>query len=547
MNGAQALVRMLENHGITHVFGIPGAKIDSVFMALLDSPIELVLCRHEQNAAFMAQAMGRITGKVGVCLVTSGPGVTNLVTGLATATSEGDPVLGIGGEVTLESRFKHTHQALNGVDVMRPVTKFAGSALTIHSLPEVFGNSVRAAESGRPGAAFLGLPKDVGLAEFPGEPSKAWGESTPIGAANPVAVTRAADIINAARQPVVLLGLQASQAELAINLQSFLKLSSIPYCSTFQGPGLWASPEHFVGRVGLFRNQPADRLLDAADCVITVGFDAIEYDPSLWNTGNPRPLVAIDVQSIQQDQAFLPAAELIGDLAGTLDALAPELNVSVQEAFRSSSEALSAEVRATAAEGASMQGWPVHPLRVIHELQQVVTNETTLCLDVGSNYVWMNRYFPARQARHVLLSNGQQTLGVALPWAMATNLCRPGTPVISVSGDGGFLFTATELETARRIGSRFVHLIWNSRSYDMVAFQENAHYGRTAGVDLGDYDVVGFAEAFGCKGYKITNADQLGPALREALQKEVPVLIDIPIDYSQNFKLMQDVHQDFVH
>ena len=194
-----------------------------------------------------------------------------------------------------------------------------------------------------------------------------------------------------------------------------------------------------------------------------------------------------------------------------------------------------------------MHGWPIHPLRVIHELQQVVTPETTVCLDVGSNYIWMNRYFPAWQARHVLVSNGQQTLGVALPWAMATNLCRPGTPVISVSGDGGFLFTATELETARRIGSRFVHLIWNSRSYDMVAFQEKAHYGRTAGVDLGDYDIVGFAEAFGCKGYRIASADQLGPVLREALQQEVPVLIDIPIDYSQNFKLMQDVHRDFVH
>jgi acetolactate synthase-1/2/3 large subunit len=155
---------MLENHGITHVFGIPGAKVDSVFIALLDSPIELVVCRHEQNAAFMAQAMGRITDKVGVCLVTSGPGVTNLVTGLATATSEGDPVLAIGGEVTLESRFKHTLQALNGVEVMRPVTKFAGSALTIHSLPEVFGNSVRAAESGRPGAALELLTSSMRLA-----------------------------------------------------------------------------------------------------------------------------------------------------------------------------------------------------------------------------------------------------------------------------------------------------------------------------------------------------------------------------------------------
>ena len=540
MDGAQALVRMLENHGVTHVFGIPGAKVDSVFIALLDSSIQLIVCRHEQNAAFMAQAMGRITGKVGVCLVTSGPGVTNLVTGLATATSEGDPVLAIGGEVPLDDRFKHTHQALDGVDVMRPVTKFAESALTIHSLPEIFGNAVRAAESGRPGAAFLGFPKDVGLAEFPGELSKSWGQGTALGAAHPVAITRAAELINAARRPILLLGLQASQAVLAPSLQSFLQRAAIPYCSTFQGPGLWASADHFVGRVGLFRNQPADRLLDLADCVITVGFDAIEYDPSIWNTGD-------HVEPIKQDQAFLPAAELIGDLAATLDALAPQVLVSVEEVFRSSGDALAAEVRATAAEGRSMHGWPIHPLRVIHELNQVVTPETTVCLDVGSNYIWMNRYLPAWQARQVLVSNGQQTLGVALPWAMATNLCRPGKPVISVSGDGGFLFTATELETARRIGSRFVHLIWNSCSYDMVAFQEQAHYGRTSGVELGEYNVVGFAEAFGCKGYRIASADQLGPVLREALQETVPVLIDIPIDYSQNLTLMKDVHQKFIH
>jgi len=161
MNGAQALVKLLEQHGVTHVFGIPGAKIDSVFIALLDSPIELVLCRHEQNAAFMAQAFRRLTGTIGVCLATSGPGVTNLVTGLATATSEGDPVLAIGGKVPLDDRFKHTHQALDGVDVMRPLTKFAQSALNVHDLPEVFGNAVRAAESGRPGAAFLGLPPNT--------------------------------------------------------------------------------------------------------------------------------------------------------------------------------------------------------------------------------------------------------------------------------------------------------------------------------------------------------------------------------------------------
>ena len=196
MNGAQALVALLERHGVTHVFGIPGAKVDSVFEALLDSSIELVLCRHEQNAAFMAQAFGRLTGRVGVCLVTSGPGVTNLVTGLATATSEGDPVLAIGGEVPLDDRLKHTHQALDGVEVMRPVTKFAQSALTSHALPEVFGNAVRAAEGGRPGAAFLGLPKDVGLAECPVDLAAPWGRAVPLGPAPLAALDAAAALIN---------------------------------------------------------------------------------------------------------------------------------------------------------------------------------------------------------------------------------------------------------------------------------------------------------------------------------------------------------------
>jgi thiamine pyrophosphate-dependent acetolactate synthase large subunit-like protein len=388
------------------------------------------------------------------------------VTGLATATSEGDPVLAIGGEVPLDDRFKHTHQALDGVDVMQPVTKYAQSALNIHSLPEVFANGVRAAESGRPGAAFLGLPKDVGLADYPGELASGWARPILQGPAASAEIQRAAELIKASRKPLLLLGMQASQPSMADALQRFVCGSGLPYCATFQGPGSWVAPEQFAGRVGLFRNQPGDQLLDAADCVITVGFDAVEFDPSLWNTGTTRPLV---------------------------------------------------------------------------------TPDTTLALDVGSHYIWMNRYFPAGHARQVLVSNGQQTLGVAVPWAMATNLCRPGQPVISVSGDGGFLFTATELETATRIGSRFVHLIWNSCSYNMVAFQEQAHYGRTAGVQLGHYNVEAFAEAFGCKGYRITDADQLGPVLREALQQSVPVLIDIPIDYSQNIKLMQDVHQDFIH
>jgi len=190
----------------------------------------------------------------------------------------------------------------------------------------------------------------------------------------------------------------------------------------------------------------------------------------------------------------------------------------------------------------------VHPLRVIHELRQVVTDRTTLALDIGSMYIWMDRYFPADFPRQFLVSNGQQTLGVGLPWAIAANIARPGTPVISLSGDGGFLFSAAELETAKRIGSRFVHIIWDSGTYDMVSFQEAAHYeGRTAGVQLGRIDIVSFATAFGCKGVQITHPDELAPALREGLASSVPFLINIPIDYSENLGLMQQIHQSVVH
>ena len=216
--------------------------------------------------------------------------------------------------------------------------------------------------------------------------------------------------------------------------------------------------------------------------------------------------------------------------------------------FQQLQQTAAAELEATVAEGLSMGGAaPVHPLRLVHEISAVTSADTTLCLDVGSHYIWMNRYAQAERARQVLVSNGQQTLGVALPWAIAAGMVRPGSPVISVSGDGGFLFTATELETAVRMGSRFVHVIWNSHSYNMVEFQEQAHYGRVSGIQLGNYDVVKFAEAFGAKGYTINHADELGPVLRDALRQPVPALINVPVDYAENIRLMQNVHQQFIH
>lgn len=549
-NGAQAIVKILENHGITHAFGVPGAKIDDLFVALKHSSIKLVLCRHEQNAAFMAGAFGRLTGKVGVCIATSGPGVTNLTTGLATATSEGDPVLAIGGEVPIDQRLKKTHQSLDATSLMKAATKFSAEVVSAENLAEVIGNAIRTAESGRPGAAFVSLPKDVGLAEFTGDASANWGQSWPQGPAAAACTDQAVALLNASSKPVAILGMQSSSAAYRDALIAFFKKSGIPYISTFQGAGGWLAKNSgatYAGRIGLFHNQPADKLLDQADCVLTIGYDPIEYDPSIWNTGNKRPIIAVDVIPSDQDNAFLPGVELVGDIASTLDNLASTIKISISPDHLAAATQARAELLQTLAEGDAMDKFPVQPIRLVRELQKQITTDTHVALDVGSNYIWTNRYCASDDARQLLISNGQQTLGVSIPWAIALSLLYPNQRILSVSGDGGFLFTATELETAVRVGAKFVHVIWNSHSYDMVAFQEQVHYGETAAITLGNYDVVKFAEAFGCKGYEITAADQLEGVFKEAFQSDVPVLINVPVDYSLNVRLMQDVIQSYLN
>lgn len=549
-NCSNAIVKMLENHGVTHAFGVPGAKIDSIFVALKHSKIKLVLCRHEQNAAFMAAAFGRLTGKIGVCIATSGPGVTNLTTGLATATSEGDPVLAIGGEVPIDERLKKTHQSLDSTSLMKFATKFSAEIVSADQVGEVVGNAIRVAESGRSGAVFLSLPKDVGLADYPGDVNATWGKKLPMGAAPDTVVQQAAKILNASKRPIAILGMQSSANGSADALVNFFKKSGIPYISTFQGAGAWIESKGgstYAGRIGLFRNQPADKLLDQADAVLTIGYDPIEYDPSIWNTGNARPVVCVDTIAADQDNAFLPSAELIGDIGLSLNALSASINIKLDASFASAAKTAVKEIQDTLSEGKTMNKFPVQPLRLVHELQKQMTADTHVALDVGSNYIWTNRYCAADKARQVMVSNGQQTLGVSVPWAIAMSLLYPGQRILSTSGDGGFLFTATELETAVRMGAKFVHVLWDSHSYDMVAFQEQAHYGETAGIKLGNYDVVKFAETFGCKGYSVKSADELPAIFDEAFKSDVPVLIHVPVDYSLNERLMENVIQSYIN
>jgi acetolactate synthase-1/2/3 large subunit len=275
--GAELVVRMLEMQGVTHVFGVPGAKIDAVFNALVDSTIETVVCRHEQNAAFIAGGIGRMTGKAGVAIATSGPGVSNLTTGLATANSEGDPVVALGGAVATSEALKQIHQTMDAVSILKPVTKFSATIGASDQVNEVLANAFRAAESGRPGASYVNLPKDIMTERCAHEPLAAPA-FTGLGPADGVAIKEAAQLINGASNPVVLLGMLASKPANAQALQTFITSNNLPVVGTFQAAGAVGAMlfDNFGGRVGQLANQPADRLLESADLVVTVGYDPVE-------------------------------------------------------------------------------------------------------------------------------------------------------------------------------------------------------------------------------------------------------------------------------
>jgi len=549
MNGAQLVVRMLEAHGVTHVFGVPGARVDGVFNALVDSPIKTVVCRHEQNAAFIAGGIGRMTGNAGVAIATSGPGVSNLITGLATANSEGDPMVALGGAVTTREAQKPMHQNIDAVSICRPVTKFSAAIGAPHAVSEVISNAFRAAETGRPGAAFVSLPWDIMAGPTRARPLVPPALSG-LGPADSAALAEAARLINRAENPVVLLGLLASKPANAAVIREFLEGTDLAVVGTFQAAGAVGAHqfENFGGRVGQIANQPGDRLLQSADLIIAVGYDLIEYDPSLWNAGAERTIIHVHAAPADLQTGYCPTVELIGDIAQTHRALLPLIK---RRGLAPKSslilDSIATERARLIARSSGLNGTPIHPLRLVFELQKFLGPDVTLCVDIGSFHLWLARHLYSFRPRQVLISNGQQTLGVALPWAIAASVVRPGEKVISISGDGGFLFSATELETAVRLKANLVHMIWTDGTFNMVAEQETMRYGRTSGCEFGPVDPVKFAEAFGATGLMIRSADDIAPVLRKALETPGPVLVGVPVDYRDNPKLFATVDADAFH
>ena len=554
---AEIIVNSIYNAGVKVVFGIPGAKVDAIFDKLSDHPeIRLVICRHEQNAAFMAAATGRITGIPGVAIATSGPGAGNLTTGLVTATTEGDPIVAIVGSVPRHLSTKHTHQSMKALEILKPTAKSATNVDVEDQAAEVVLSAFRTATVNPKGAAVVSIPMDVasGKSKRNAFPSPAF-KAPLYGPAPPANVSAVAKMISNAKLPVLFLGQRASSAIVVGAVREFLSKHRIPIVETFQAAG--AVPESlasqvFFGRVGLFRNQAGDRLLQKSDLIVTLGYDPTEYDAFSWNPNGDLKIVHVDYTSCDYDAYYHPEIELLGSVKENILALSQEVTHVTDPAQDEFCLSLGKEMRSWNTNYENTKGQAaglVHPLQFIAALQKRVSKDTTVTVDVGTVYIYMMRYFYAYEPRKLLCSNGQQTLGVGMPWAIAASLAQDppcSEKVVSLSGDGGFMFSSQELSTGVLQGCNITHFIWNDEAYNMVEFQEEMKYGRSSGIRLGGVDFVKYAECFGGKGFRINDSSQIEEVMDQALAHKGLSLVDVRIDYSGARDLAANLIKDSV-
>ena len=554
---AQIIVDSLYNAGVRVVFGIPGAKVDAVFDTLSDHPeIKLIVCRHEQNAAFMAAATGRITGIPGVCIATSGPGAGNLTTGLVTATTEGDPVVAIVGSVPRMLNTKHTHQSMKALDILGPTSKSAMNIDVEDVAAEIVLAAFRTATTSPKGSAVINLPMDIAAGKSKITAFQPSAFRAPLYGPGPTeSIRKVARMLESAKRPVLFLGQRASSHIVVEALHEFLAKHKVAVVETFQAAGAISeelAPSVFFGRVGLFRNQIGDRLLQNSDCIITLGYDPTEYEATAWNPSSTLPIVHVDYTSCEFGAHYHPDIELLGSVRETIRALAAEVshvNSPDKDEFcqRLQQDAKDQIKSMQATETAP--GARVHPLQFVAALQARVSPSTTVTCDVGTVYIYIMRHFRAYKPRRLLCSNGQQTLGVGMPWAIAASLSQSppcSAKVVSLSGDGGFMFSAQELSTAVQQRCNITHFIWNDEAFNMVEFQEEMKYGRSSGIALGGVDFVKLAEAFGAKGFRVHDASELERVMEEALAYEGVALVDVRIDYSRAKDLAGNLLQDSV-
>lgn len=536
MNTAELLVKCLENEGVQVIFGISGEENLAMMNAIARSSIRFITVRHEQGAAFMADVYGRLTGHAGVCLATLGPGATNLITGVADANSDGAPLVAITGQVSTDKIHLTAHQYLDLAKMFEPVTKRTKLVMRPDSVAEIARLAFKYAEGeGKPGATHIDLPVDVSLMEVPdGERPLHRGAPNPE-TASLEHIEIAAGMIFRAQNPVILVGSDAVRENASEALTEMAETLRIPVVNTMMAKGMIPYTSRYsLWTVGIPQRDYANRLLESADLLICVGYDIVEYAPQRINPTKSTPILHINTTPAHINKYYQTACEVVGDISDSLHRITLRTHRSQEPtAALAIREKLVAEQESFAADDA----FPMKPQRILCDVRKVMRPGDILLSDVGAHKMWVARHYNCYLPKTCLISNGFATMGFSLPGALAAKLVNPDKRVLVITGDGGFMMNSQELETAVREHLPFVVLVFVDNGYGLIKWKGMDRFGETHCCDFTNPDLVRYAEAMHCKGYRISAADELLPTLEEAFEQEVPAVIECPVDYSENLKL----------
>ncbi len=541
MKASDLFLRCLEAEGVEYIFGVPGEENADVMMSLLDSPIEFVICRHEQGAAYMADMYGRLTGKPGVCLGTLGPGATNLMTGVGQADMDHSPLVAITGQGAVTRLHKESHQAMDVVAMFEPVTKWSETVYNARTIPEIVRKAFKLAQAEKPGATHVELPEDVAKQDV-AEPPIVPGTKVRRPVADEKSIDAALDMIARAEAPVLLVGNGCARTRVTKQLNRFVEATGIYAAMTFMAKGVVSDRnDRSLFAAGLGINDHVQSVFRHADLVISVGNDMVEWHPSRWNPDHDTPILHIDFTPAEVDAAYRCDVELVGDIAAALWAI----NERLGDEHRKADVPLYADVRRRlvqelTVESAEDDGFPMKPQRILHDLRQEMDDHDIVISDVGAHKMWTARHYPAYEPNTCIISNGFCSMAGSLPGSIAAKLVHPDRRVVALQGDGGFMMNVQELATAAMYDVPAVQLVWEDGGYGLIEWKQTLGFGKSSHTKFQNPDFVQLGEAFGCFTRRIEAADDLRPTLREAFaQTDRPSLIIVPVDYRENLELSE--------
>ena len=539
MKASDLFVQCLEEEGIEYIFGVPGEENADFMMSLEKSKkIRFVLTRHEQGAAFMAEAYGRLTGNPAGCLGTLGPGATNLITGVANSNMDRAPMLVLTGQGSTDRLHKESHQIMDVVSMFKPVTKWAATILNPDTIPEIVRKAVRVARTEKPGAVHLELPEDVASMETSEVPITPRRFRRPV--ADEKIVDHAFAMLEQAKRPVIIAGNGSIRRRASEQLRKFCEQTGIGVISTFMAKGcVDMDADYCLYTVGLGSKDRVALAIDDADLIITLGFDMVEYHPLLWNPQGDKKIIHADFLAAEIDAHYNPEAELIGDLAHTLwmfneraaSSTAMQFDFKNQHKARAEMAEDFAEYKDDKTEGS------IRPQKAIWDVRQVMGPNDILLSDVGAHKMWIARHYQCHEPNTCLIPNGFCSMGFAFPGAIAASIVHPERRILALSGDAGFLMNLQEMETAKRLGSNIVALVWEDHAYGLIAWKQETHFGSHTDLAFGNPDWNQLASAFGWHGHYVSNSEDFAGTLDKAFEEEGPSLVVMPVDYRENLLL----------